>query len=327
MLAAVKRQQAKPLSHQKLREKVKAQSVNLKPLKNILCLEKNQERAFRWSRPPASRLRQVGSADRCFGNHPRNGWGWFDQLKPLNILVRISWDLRQLSLSECVTHFLLRFWPSAQFAIAPKPFKVEVSSLGFLSSETFWSCSRWASIRGTGAAWRWSSVTTTPGSSQLWQRVARAGMCRVRNWGWPCTICFSQAKSRCPALVSLCWSHKEILSSVLSSCCKRFIPNWVSLSDHQVDQKTMDFLPGKAKDKPTERDSCSRRKECFRKQGGSRFQKGGLERGDGWWCRRGSSLGGSLSQGWGQRPLTFGSGWSNAFWSGEYSGKCSKRGQ
>ena len=39
---------------------------------------------------------------------------------------RISWDLRQLSLSECVTHFLLRFWPSAQFAIAPKPFKVEV---------------------------------------------------------------------------------------------------------------------------------------------------------------------------------------------------------
>ena len=44
MLAAVKRQQAKPLSHQKLREKVKAQSVNLKPLKNILCLEKKTKR-------------------------------------------------------------------------------------------------------------------------------------------------------------------------------------------------------------------------------------------------------------------------------------------
>ena len=42
-------------------------------------------------------------------------------------MFRISWDLQQLSLSECVTHFLLRFWPSAQFAIAPKPFKVEVS--------------------------------------------------------------------------------------------------------------------------------------------------------------------------------------------------------
>ena len=50
-----------------------------------------------------------------------------------NVLFRISWDLRQLSLSECVTHFLLRFWPSAQFAIAPKPFKVEVSRLAFLS--------------------------------------------------------------------------------------------------------------------------------------------------------------------------------------------------
>ena len=46
-------------------------------------------------------------------------------------MFRISWDLRQLSLSECVTHFLLRFWPSAQFAIAPKPFKVEVNRLAF----------------------------------------------------------------------------------------------------------------------------------------------------------------------------------------------------
>ena len=137
-----------------------------------------------------------------------------------NTLFRISWDLRQLSLSECVTHFLLRFWPSAQFAIAPKPFKVEVWALVF--SEILWSCNRWGSSRGTGAAWRWSSATTTPGSSLLLQRVARAQMCRVGNFfGGLIRSAFFQVKSMCPALVSLCWRHKETLSSVLRSCYRR----------------------------------------------------------------------------------------------------------
>jgi hypothetical protein len=39
----------------------------------------------------------------------------------------MSWDVRQLSQPGCISHFLLRFWPSAQFGISPKPLKVEVS--------------------------------------------------------------------------------------------------------------------------------------------------------------------------------------------------------
>jgi len=71
-----------------------------------------------------SQLSQVKSSS-CLAASP----SWIARpllRQPSEKQLRISWDLRQLSLSECVTHFLLRFWPSAQFAIAPKPFKVEV---------------------------------------------------------------------------------------------------------------------------------------------------------------------------------------------------------
>ena len=98
----------------------------------------NEEKAFRWSHLLAWQLPRLGLPDQCLGNPLRNDLGWsvhFVLHNSFNTLFRISWDLQQLSLSECVTHFLLRFWPSAQFAIAPKPFKVEVWALVFF----FWN--------------------------------------------------------------------------------------------------------------------------------------------------------------------------------------------
>ena len=99
---------------------------------------------------------------------------------PFKTMFRISWDLQQLSLSECVTHFLLRFWPSAQFAIAPKPFKVEVSC----SNDNILLKSSEAATGGGAAEVRWQPGRVTVQQLHLGAHCCGGGRQEQGCPGW-----------------------------------------------------------------------------------------------------------------------------------------------
>ena len=108
----------------------------------------------------------------------------FKDIPNISTYFRISWDLRQLSLSECVTHFLLRFWPSAQFAIAPKPFKVEVW-------KSWPSKSRYEKV--------WTSVWNPVKLQQVGEQQRYGGSLSVEpcnNYTWVLTAVAQGGKSR-----------------------------------------------------------------------------------------------------------------------------------
>ena len=150
--------------------------------------------------------------------------------------------MRQLSLPECVTHFLLRFWPSAQFAIAPKPFKMEVSGLACLSLKLL------LKLQQVGEQQRYGgSLAVEQCNNYTWvlKAVAEGGKSRDVQ-GEKIVACLdllftAQAKLTFPALVSLCSSHRGILSSVLSSCCKRWPIEFCSLESSSTNPTNIQY--------------------------------------------------------------------------------------
>ena len=85
----------------------------------------------------------------------------------------MSWDVRQLSNPGCITHFLLRFWPSAQFGISPKPLKVEVSG---------------------ARVWRYEEGVVQVGEQQRYGGSLAVEQCR--NYTWVLTAVAEGGKGR-----------------------------------------------------------------------------------------------------------------------------------